>query len=175
MHMFRTLLCLALLTVATAAAAVDEFVPFNDGRLGGCYKTAGGQLYNCTRDAAPTRREQTTADADEVQQTRDELQALRAELEQLKRRQAEEDARRALARQRREQALLEAEAAEQADEDAAMQAYNAIEAAKDSERLRQLQEKTEACRASLEKRGFRVVGPGACRAPDGTYVNCPDC
>jgi hypothetical protein len=173
--MYRSLSCLILLAFATAAAAVDEFVPYNDGRLGGCYKTEGGQLYNCTRDAAPARRGETTADADEAQHTREELQALRAELEQLKRKQAEAEARRALARQRREQTLLEAEAAERADEDAAMQAFNAIEAAKDSERLRQLQEKTEACRASLEKRGFRIVGPGACRAPDESYVNCPEC
>jgi hypothetical protein len=173
--MLRPLLCLNLLVFATAAVSVDEFVPYNDGRLGGCYKTAGGQLYNCTRDAAPTRRERTTAEADEAQQTRDELQALRAELEALKQKQAEEEERRALARERREQALLQAEASEQADEDAAMSAYNAIEAAKDSERLRLLQEKTEACRPTLEKRGFRIVGPGACRAPDGAYVNCPEC
>jgi len=174
MHMFRALLCL-ILTASPAAAAVDEFVPYDDGRLGGCYKSAGGQLYNCTRDPAKAPRDQSTAEAEEAQQTREELQALRAELEQLKRKQAQEELRRAELRRRREQAVQEAEAAEQADEEAAMQAFNEIEAAKDSERLRQLQEKTEACRASLEKRGFRVVGPGACRASDGTYVNCPDC
>ena len=54
-------------------------------------------------------------------------------------------------------------------------AYNAIEAAKDSENLKRLQERTEACRKPLEAKGYVIVGPGACKSPSGVYENCPDC
>jgi len=52
---------------------------------------------------------------------------------------------------------------------------NAIESAKDSVHLQQLGAKTEACRAKLEARGYKVMGPGACKAQDGVYLNCPEC
>lgn len=183
-------LALLLLCFALPARAVDEFVPHADGRPGGCYRSPQGQLYGCV--GAPVRNARDAdADADakaddeegaaatdpassEVA-TREEVAALRAELELLKRQQAEDDARRARALARRAEAERAEQAAEQAEIDAAMAAYNAIEAAKDSERLRTLERKTESCRQALERKGYAIVGPGACKAPDGSYVNCPDC
>jgi hypothetical protein len=183
--------CLVLLCcLSFPAAAVDEFVPHQDGRTGGCYRSANGQLYNCVElpataadpAAAPAREDERDEDddgkGDDVAAPLDprvELQALRQELEKLKQQQAADDLRRALTRQRREQAARDKDAAEQAELDAAMAAYNAIEAAKDSQRLQQLEQKTQACRAALERKGYRIVGAGACRAPDGSYVNCPEC
>lgn len=167
-----------MLTLATAllllapAAPVDDWVPYDDGRPGGCYRTASGQLYSCSRTP---RKVVEAAPGAEPADAAAELRAVRRELEALKQRQAEEDARRA--REAAELARSEqaAKDAEQRDFAAAMEAYNAIEAAKDSERLRQLDEKTQACRPALEQRGYRIIAPGACRAPDGSYVNCPDC
>jgi uncharacterized protein YceH (UPF0502 family) len=185
-------LVLLLLLLAPPAMAIDEFVPFTDGRLGGCYRTDGGELYNCTRnpgragsekhDKYPDKDAATPAadagidpaTADGVA-TRAEIEALRRELEALRQERDEELAVRAAAREKREEVRRAAQAEVQAEEDAAMAAYNAIEGAKDSARLEQLQQQTEACRRTLEKRGYRIVGAGACRAPDGSYVNCPAC
>ncbi len=173
---------------AFAATPTDDWVPYTDGRFGGCYRTEAGKLYNCTRKprqidetiTAPEDGEEEPPPAadDEVEATRQQLRAVQRELADLKRRQAEDDARRAheqRAQAAAEAAEREAQAAEQRDIDAAMAAYNAIEGAKDSENLRLLQEKTEKCRASLQAKGFRVVGPGACQSQDGVYLNCPEC
>lgn len=167
---------------AMAEAPLDEFVPYTDGRLGGCYRTPAGKLYNCSRE--PRRIDETVLapepgtvapTGNEDPDAREELRRVRLELEELKRRQAADDARREVARLDAERAQREAHAAEQRDIDAAMAAYNAIEAAKDSENLKRLQEKTEACRKPLEARGYSIVGPGACKSPSGAYENCPDC
>ena len=168
--------------VAMAEAPLDEFVPYTDGRLGGCYQTPAGKLYNCSR--APRRIDETVIEPEtppppafeaEDADAREELKRVRAELEELKRRQAADDARRELERLNAARAEREARAARQREEDAAMAAYNAIEAAKDSENLKRLQEKTEACRAKLEAQGYSVVGPGACKSSGGVYQNCPEC
>jgi hypothetical protein len=173
---------LLLARAAMAEAPLDEFVPYTDGRLGGCYKTPAGKLYNCSR--APRRIDETVlapekpeAPAPKAEDTdaREELERMRLELEELKRRQAADDARREVERLDAERIEREARAARQRDEDAAMAAYNAIEAAKDSENLKRLEEKTEACRAQLEAQGYSIVGPGACKSPSGVYENCPDC
>lgn len=186
MHRFP-LSALLLLLPSLPASAVDEFLPYTDGRLGGCYKTEGGQLYNCTRnppkagsrtvkqiDTEKDDDDDGVAETDAVV-TRAEVEALRRELQALKQERAEEQALSAAARGRRERTERDAQALAQADEDAAMAAYNAIESAKDSERLEELQRQTEACRRTLEKGGYRIIGAGACRAPDGIYVNCPAC
>ena len=174
----------AALLLAAPAVGVDDWVPYEDGRPGGCYRTASGLLYSCSR---PSRAE-TKAAAEAAAQVpaviedeaapadaASELRAVRRELEALKLRQDVEDARRASEMAERDQVERAAKDAEQRDLDAAMTAHNEIEGAKDSERLRLLDEKTQACRGALEKRGFRIVGPGACQAPDETYVNCPEC
>ena len=185
----RPLLAILLLCSAAGVQAVDDFVPHADGRPGGCYRSAKGQLYGCveaprraTRNAGQEAEQQADDDDEDAAEplsveeaTRAEVLALRAELELLKAQQAEDDARRAQADALRSEAERAAQAAEQADVDAAMAAYNAIEAAKDSVRLRELDRKTEGCRRTLEQRGYTVVGPGACRAPDASYVNCPEC
>lgn len=166
----------AALLLLVPAAPVDDWVPYDDGRPGGCYRTASGLLYSCSRTPREPLEAEPALDATtDPADTAAELRAVRRELDALKRRQAEEDARRAREASERLRDEQAAKDAEQRDIDAAMAAYNAIEAAKDSARLRLLDEKTQACRATLEKRGYRVVGPGACRASDGTYVNCPDC
>ena len=174
----------AWLAVATAGAApVDEFVPFTDGRFGGCYKAADGRLYSCTRpprkiDETRLSPEEAQAQADDSlseESAREELRRVRLELEDLKRRMAIEEARRESERLERESAANAVSVEEQRDIDAAMAAYNAIEAAKDSQNLKRLQEKSEACRAKLEAKGYTLLGPGACKSPAGVYENCPDC
>jgi chromosome segregation ATPase len=176
---------LALMFATLPAVGVrDNWVPYPDGRPGGCYSTPSGLMYSCSR--TPKARERGLGDAPAVDgepgDTAAELREVRRELEALKQRQAEldaqraaEDARRAAEEAEREAAARPAREAEQRDLDAAMQAYNAIEGAKDSARLRELEAKTEACRKTLEARGYRIMGPGACRAPDASYVNCPEC
>lgn len=188
----RPALLVSLLLVALPARAVDQFVPFTDGRLGGCYRTDGGELYNCTRNPGRAGSEKRDKYPDEAAAkpgadggtdpatadgvaTRAEIEQLRRELEALRQERDAELAARAAAREQREQVRRAAQAELQAEEDAAMAAYQAIEGAKDSARLEQLQQQTEACRRTLEKRGYRIVGAGACRAPDGSYVNCPAC
>jgi len=174
--MFAFLLALA----APAQLPADEFVPYTDGRLGGCYKTPAGELYGCTRPArridetklAPEAAKDAAA-SDEDPAT--ELARVKAELEELKQRQALDDAQRELQRSERLRERDRLAAQDAADEAAAMAAYNAIEAAKDSENLERLQERTEACRGALEKKGYTIVGPGACKSPAGVYENCPDC
>lgn len=155
------------------AVSVDEWVPYTDGRAGGCYRSERGELYNCTRakDDAPAPQDLD----DPLAQTRAQLAEVQRELDALKQRQAAEDEALASARAEVDAAARAERELEQREIDAAKQAYNEVEAAMDSLRRQALQEKTEACRATLEKRGFRIVGPGACRAPDGSYVNCPDC
>ena len=170
-----------LALAASAQLPADEFVPFTDGRLGGCYKTPAGELYGCTRPArridetvlAPEKSAAAPAGAQEDPAS--ELARVKAELEELKARQALDDAQRELQRRERLRDRDRLAAQEAADEAAAMAAFNAIEAAKDSENLKRLQEKTEACRASLEKRGYTIVGPGACKSAAGVYENCPEC
>lgn len=168
---------------AWAEAPVDEFVPFTDGRFGGCYKDPNGRLYSCTRP--PRKIDETSVEPEDAQAAgddslseegaREELRRVRLELEELKRRMAIEDARRESERRERETAANAVSAEEQRDIDAAMAAYNAIEAAKDSENLKRLQQKSEACRARLEAKGYTLLGPGACKSPAGVYENCPDC
>lgn len=175
-------LLLALGLIVSAAPA-DDWVPFEDGRPGGCYQTASGLKYNCSRPSRAETKAKAEAEAAaaiaaaqvEAADPVAELREVRRELEALKRRQAEEDAARARAQAERDAAEASVKEAERRDEQAAMAAYNAIEAAIDSQRLRELDARTQACRASLEARGYRIVGPGACRAPDASYVNCPDC
>lgn len=184
LHCACMILGLLLTLALPAEAPVDEFVPYTDGRFGGCYKTPAGKLYHCTRppkrideahieadeDAAPTGDDSLSEDG-----AREELRRVRIELEELKRRLAIEDARREserLEQQRSKDALT---AAEQRDNDAAMAAYNAIESAKDSINLKRLEEKTNACRKQLEAKGYAIIGPGACKSPSGVYENCPDC
>lgn len=171
---------IALLIVG--ASPLDEFVPYEDGRLGGCYRTPAGKLYNCTRDAKRINETVRGPDpnAPPVPQAEDadarvELRRVQAELEELKRRQAADDARRQIAELDAARSEREKRAASQADEDAALAAYNAIEAAKDSANLKRLNEKTESCRATLEAKGYVIVAPGACKSPSGDYENCPDC
>jgi hypothetical protein len=168
---------LLALGLIVAAAPADDWVPFEDGRPGGCYQTASGLKYNCPRPSRAEVKAKAEADAAQVEAVDPvaELREVRRELDALKRRQAEEDAARARAQAEREAAEASVKEAERRDEQAAMAAYNAIEAAIDSQRLRELDARTQACRASLEARGYRIVGPGACRAPDASYVNCPDC
>lgn len=175
MHVFAVALWLAS---APMAAPVDEWVLHTDGRVGGCYRTASGQLYGCTPQpeavvAPPT--DQLVPEPTLEQDTREELLAVKLELEQLKLRQAEDDARRAREQAERESVENAVKSAEQRDNDAAMAAWNAIESAKDSVHLRQLGEKTEACRNKLEAKGYKIMGPGACKSPDGVYLNCPEC
>jgi CO/xanthine dehydrogenase Mo-binding subunit len=174
----------ALLGLASMAEApVDEFVPFTDGRFGGCYKDGNGRLYSCTRpprkidETSVQPEDASTAGDDSLSEegAREELRRVRLELEELKRRMALEDARRESERLERESVARAASAGEQRDIDAAMAAYNAIEAAKDSQNLKRLQQKTEACRARLEAKGYTLLGPGACKSPTGVYENCPDC
>jgi hypothetical protein len=174
----------ALLGLASMAEApVDEFVPFTDGRFGGCYKDGNGRLYSCTRpprkiDETSVQPEDASAAGDDSlseEGAREELRRVRLELEEHKRRMALEDARRESERLERESVARAASAGEQRDIDAAMAAYNAIEAAKDSQNLKRLQQKTEACRARLEAKGYTLLGPGACKSPTGVYENCPDC
>lgn len=176
---------LALMFATTPAVGVrDNWVPYSDGRPGGCYSTPSGLMYSCSRK--PKEREGdgqvTPAVGGEPVDPATELHEVRRELEALKQRQAEldaqraaEDARRAAEAAEREAATRPQREAEQRDHDAAMQAWQAIEGAKDSARLRELEAKTEACRKTLEARGYRIMGPGACRAPDASYVNCPEC
>jgi hypothetical protein len=161
---------LSLVLLFAPAVAVDEWVPYTDGRPGGCYRSASGLIYGCT----PPPRTASEPDVTPVD-TAAELREVRRELEALKLRQAAEDARRAREEAERRATDRAQRQSEQRDYDAAMEAYNAIEAAKDSQRLRELGEKTEVCRKALEARGYQIVGPGACRAPDASYVNCPDC
>ena len=162
------------LLISAPAAAVDDWVPYDDGRIGGCYRTASGVLYSCSRAPRTVDETPATTEGDPIDAAV-ELRAVRRELEALKQRQADEDARREREESERTRGERSAKDAEQRDHAAAMAAYNAIEAAKDSERLRSLDAKTQACRITLEKRGYRIVGPGACQAPDASYVNCPDC
>jgi hypothetical protein len=158
---------------------VDEWVPYPDGRPGGCYRTERGQLYSCTpppqQEAPPVAATPSEAQQQELLDTKQELAEVRRELEKLKLRQAEDDARRAQEIAEREAAELAAREAEQREQDAAMQAFTEIEIAKDDVRRRELELRTETCRKPLEQRGYRIVGPGACRTRDGSYVNCPDC
>lgn len=176
------MLALLLALAVPAESALDEFVPYTDGRLGGCYKSPAGKLYNCTRE--PRRIDETKlapepgslpAQKAEDTDAREELRRVTAELEELKRRQAADDARREMAERDAARAERDKRAATQAEEDAAMAAYNAIEAAKDSQNLKRLNEKTEGCRAKLEAKGYTIVAPGACKSPSGVYENCPDC
>ena len=168
---------LALTLWLASVAPVDEWVLHSDGRVGGCYRTESGQLYSCTPqpDAVVAPADPSGAASIPEADTREELRVVRRELEQLKLRQAEDDARRLREQTELDRAEREEQSAEQRDLDAAMEAYNAIEAAKDSLRLRELDAKTEACRKKLEARGYRIVGPGACKAPDGVFMNCPEC
>jgi chromosome segregation ATPase len=180
-----SLAALALMFTTLPAVGVrDNWVPYPDGRPGGCYSTPSGLMYSCSR--SPKAREGEADDppaiGTDVVDPVAELREVRRELEALKQRQAEldalraaEDARRAAEEAEREAAARPQREAEQRDLDAAMQAYQAIEGAKDSARLRELEAKTEACRKTLEARGYRIMGPGACRAPDASYVNCPEC
>lgn len=175
-----SLLALALMLSGGAAQTqvVDEFVPYTDGRPGGCYRSPRGQLYNCTRPPAQSpfpAPVDPQALAQDLADLKEEVALLRAELERATRWQADEDARRAKQASEREAAERAALAAKKREQDEALQLFNEIEAAKDSVRRRELEQRTEACRASLERRGYRVMGPGACRAPDGSFVNCPDC
>lgn len=165
------------LASAPMAAPVDEWVMHTDGRIGGCYRTAQGQLYSCTPqpDVVVPPTDQAGTEPTPASDAREELRVLKLELEQLKLRQAEDDARRAQEQAERDAIDHATRSAQQRDNDAAMAAYNAIESAKDSVHLQQLGEKTEACRAKLAARGYKVVGPGACKAPDGVYLNCPEC
>jgi hypothetical protein len=169
----------AALLLILPAASVDDWVPYEDGRPGGCYRTASGLIYNCSRppraEVEAAKKAAAEAAAAPAADPVAELREVRKELEALKRRQAADDAVRAHAEAERLAAEDVVTAAARRDEEAAMAAYNAIEAAMDSKRLRELDARTQACRPSLEKRGYRIVGPGACHAPDGSYVNCPDC
>ena len=181
--MQATMLAVWLGFSALAEAPVDEFVPYTDGRFGGCYQTSSGQLYGCTR--APRKIDETQVAPEETApaadsdlsdaDAREELRRVRLELEDLKQRVAVEEARRASERLERDSASAAVNAAEQRDLDAAMAAYNAIESAKDSQNLKRLQEKNDACRGKLEAKGYTVLGPGACKSPSGVYENCPDC
>jgi hypothetical protein len=175
-----------LLTLALPAEApVDEFVPYTDGRFGGCYKTPAGKLYNCTRP--PRKIDETSVEPDEdappgsaddslsEDGAREELRRVRIELEDLKRRLAIEDARRESERREQQRGKDAITAAEQRENDAAMAAYNAIESAKDSVNLKRLEDKTNACRTQIEAKGYVILGPGACKSPGGVYENCPDC
>lgn len=168
----------AWLASAPMAAPADEWVLHTDGRLGGCYRTERGQLYGCTPQpdvvVAPLP-DQPAAEPSAEQDTREELRAVKLELEQLKQRLSKDDARRAQEQAQRATVEDAVKFAEQRDNDAAMEAYNAIESAKDSMHLRTLGEKTEACRKKTEAKGYKVMGPGACKAPDGVYTNCPEC
>lgn len=165
------------LASAPMVAPVDEWVMHTDGRVGGCYRTSQGQLYSCTPqpEVVVPPAEQTGAEPTPESDAREELRVVKLELEQLKLRQAEDDARRAQEQAERDAIEHATSSAEQRDNDAAMTAYNAIESAKDSVHLQQLGAKTEACRAKLEARGYKVMGPGACKAQDGVYLNCPEC
>lgn len=168
------LLLLLLSSPLSARERVDDWVPYNDGRLGGCYRTVGGRLYGCTPQRRPAAPPVAPADAAATMDN-DELATVKLELEALKQRQADEDARRAMERAELDAVANAATAAEQQDIDAALAAYNAIESAKDAQRMRELERRTEACRATIEAKGFRIVAPGACHGPDDSYTNCPEC
>ena len=173
MHVLALAVWLAALPTAAPA---ETWVPHTDGRVGGCYRSDNGWLHNCTPQPGTAEAEAEPAGAPiSKEDARAELRAVKIELERLKQRQAEDDARREREQAERDAVANAAKSTEQREIDAAMAGYNAIEAAKDSVRLRELQARTEACRKPLAARGFKVVGPGACQAKDGTYVNCPDC
>jgi hypothetical protein len=175
MRIVRPIITIALLSIAASAAA-DEWLPYTDGRVGGCYEDARGELHSCTPqpEAAVFPSDEPDPPAAELA-AQEQLREVRLELEALKLRQAADDARRAQEDAARLDAERDAKAAEQRDRAAAMQAYNEIEAAMDGERRKALELKTEACRGTIEAKGYRIMAPGACRAPDGTYTNCPEC
>lgn len=175
----RTVL-LTLMLLMSCPAWADEFVPYTDGRAGGCFINRTGFMHGCTPQPAqpPTI---IHAPAREIRVPVEDPR-LRRELEETRR---QLDA--VQQQQREEQAIREFEVAqERARRNEEIRAYNAevaaIEheaqqraAAREPGRIRQLSKKTEGCREKLKEMGYTVVGPGACKKEDGTYVNCPAC
>jgi len=165
------------LASAPMATPVDEWVMHTDGRVGGCYRTGRGRLYSCTPqpEVVVPPEDQTGPEPTPESDASEELRVVKLELEQLKLRESEDDARREQEQAERDAVERATRSADQRDNDAAMAAYNAIESAKDSVHLQQLGAKTEACRSQLEARGYKIMGPGACKAQNGVYLNCPEC
>jgi hypothetical protein len=154
---------LLLLLVLPVGAA--QFVPYTDGRKGGCFITARGHMFGCTPQP-PSQDELRLRE--ELKHTRQERDAL------LRERQAEE-ARRAY-EAAREQARVNAEIeAYNREVDAHNARVQKAKGARDVERHEALSRKSESCREKLARIGYKVVGAGACKTEDGTYVTCPAC
>jgi hypothetical protein len=164
------------LAAVCAPALAASWIPYTDGRMGGCFLSDQGVMFGCTPQpptaAPPPIRETVYV---ENPRTQRELEATRRELDAVRaHQQQEQNQRNYEAAQRTAQRNAEIEA-----HNREVEAWNAEvrrqEGVRDSRRIQALSKKTESCREQLAKVGYKVVGPGACKTADGVYVTCPGC
>ena len=167
-------------------AWADTFLPYTDGRAGGCFVSRTGFMYGCTpqppaalppnrRSAAPIPDERLMR---ENAMLRDELRAQQDEAEQIARRAAHlaAEANAIIAEKRAEDeraaAVLRHRAAEQF---AAQRAALAQQAIEERQQLLRIEKEVLSCKEQLAQRGYTVVAGNACKKSSGAYVTCPPC
>lgn len=167
---FRPLLVSVLLLAAAGAARADTWVPYTDGRVGGCWINNVGFMYGCTpqpakpapapyRRSAPTER---TVYRDRViERGPTQAQVDRAIQRAIDDQYDAQDRARYQQEWERQQALRRQRIRQGAEAD--------------SKRITALVKRTESCKEELADMGFKVMSGGACMDKTGAFVNCPAC
>jgi len=170
MALFRPLLVFVLLLASTGAVRADTWSPYTDGRVGGCWINAVGQMYGCTPQPPKPPPPSRPADPEIVYRDRGPTQD-----------QVDRAIDRAVKADRAAQARAEADAyyyeQQQRETAAKARALNDLRANADNERARVngLERSKMSCKDKLAEMGFKVVAGGACRDSSGAFVTCPAC